>query len=500
MSIQKEVLCGPFAGVVVVRRTISDGVTNFTSFWIAYCDPSSPSITSATGLSRAVVGRIHSQFQASLSVSWLFNYKSVFQTVPCDWLGSWRSRNILAFCRGTRSVQNFEWPRQQVSSHLMSNSSGGHIFISSPHHQTTSFATLLENIAIVINQHQPVVDKYYGKGKMRMVLKYVLNECDKMVENLIQNWEQERNVKSKVSQISLYQGHQGPLALDPRDIDKIISEIATMVGRWNLFELFIAETLNVTVSADADEVRHELSSTGSHQLFEQLVTTYYTPLETWYLCCIINKVVSIVLSLLGRRWRDKAHHLAVSDRSQTAATTTIPDDVFYVLKVVIKRLLSMGSVSGTRQTLEGLREAMDLNYVGVFRKRLDESVGHITTSRIDKTERESRVPLTVGCFVLTWYSAHSPILDHSQRSRCLRVAPAISSWRRCGRFYFIPLLWYRAPSSYWAIYQFFPDFKDSYTVDSEGEYVTLRWFSFLRSFRRDWMCFSTSFFDRGCAI
>lgn len=61
----------------------------------------------------------------------------------------------------------------------------------------------------------------------------------------------------------------------------------------------------------------------------------------------------------------------------------------------------MGSVSGTRQTLEGLREAMDLNYVGVFRKRLDESVGHITTSRIDKTERESRVPLTVGCFVLT---------------------------------------------------------------------------------------------------
>ena len=185
-----------------------------------------------------------------------------------------------------------------MSSHPLSGSPRSHSFISSPHHQATSFATLLENIAIVINQHQPVVDKYYGKGKMRMVLKYVLNECDKMVENLIQNWEQERNVKSKISQIALYQGHPGPPALDPRDIDKIISEIATMVGRWNLFELFIAETLNVTVSADADEVRHELSSTGSHQLFEQLVTTYYTPLETWYLCCIINKVVSIILSLL----------------------------------------------------------------------------------------------------------------------------------------------------------------------------------------------------------
>lgn len=197
-----------------------------------------------------------------------------------------------------------------MSSLPESDSSRNHISTSSPHHQATSFATLLENIAIVINQHQPVVDKYYGKGKMRRVLKYLLAECDKMVENLIRNWEQERNVKSKASQITSYQGHQGPLSLDPRDIDKIISEMATMVGRWNLFELFIIETLNVEMSSDqldkrivsapSDEIRHELDSTGSHQLFEQLVTTYYIPLETWYLCCIINKVMSIVLSLIGR--------------------------------------------------------------------------------------------------------------------------------------------------------------------------------------------------------
>ena len=73
----------------------------------------------------------------------------------------------------------------------------------------------------------------------------------------------------------------------------------------------------------------------------------------------------------------------------------------------------MGSVSGTRQTLEGLREVMDHNYVGVFKKRLDESVGHITTSRIDKTERESRVPLTVSLFCPDLIFAHSPILDHA---------------------------------------------------------------------------------------
>ncbi|KAF8327057.1 COG4 transport protein-domain-containing protein [Amanita rubescens] len=349
MSIQQEVLCGPFAGTVVPTAV--------------HHLPPSQELQGSREQLLDIFKHNFRQASRSLDSSSISRFFKLFPAI------GWEVEGLEIYSRFI-----VELVRSRISNGMDNGS---------PHYQATSFATLLENIAIVINQHQPVVDKYYGKGKMRMVLKYLLSECDQMVENLIKIWEQERNVKFKVSQIALY---QGSLALDPRDVDKIISEIAMMVGRWNLFELFIAETLNVDeegpsdqriISTPTGEIGRELSSTCSHQLFEQLVAAYYIPLETWYLCCIINK----------------AHRLAISDSTQTTPTTTIPDDVFYVLKVVIKRLLSMGSISRTRQTLEGLREAMDHNYVGVFRKRLDESVGH--TSRMDKTEREGRVSLTI---------------------------------------------------------------------------------------------------------
>lgn len=34
-------------------------------------------------------------------------------------------------------------------------------------------------------------------------------------------------------------------AIDPREIDKVLSEVAGMIGRWNLFRKFIMEALTV---------------------------------------------------------------------------------------------------------------------------------------------------------------------------------------------------------------------------------------------------------------
>lgn len=34
-------------------------------------------------------------------------------------------------------------------------------------------------------------------------------------------------------------------AVDPREIDKVLSEVAGMVGRWNLFKKFLSEALRV---------------------------------------------------------------------------------------------------------------------------------------------------------------------------------------------------------------------------------------------------------------
>jgi hypothetical protein len=65
---------------------------------------------------------------------------------------------------------------------------------SSPVYYLTQLTSLLEAIAHIIDQHQPVVDKYYGKGRMRTVVGRLVGESDRVVRGLVEGWEEERRV------------------------------------------------------------------------------------------------------------------------------------------------------------------------------------------------------------------------------------------------------------------------------------------------------------------
>lgn len=52
---------------------------------------------------------------------------------------------------------------------------------------------------MIVDQHQPVVEKYYGLGKMSIVIGRLLEECDRVVKKLIDGWEDDRAMKRKVS-------------------------------------------------------------------------------------------------------------------------------------------------------------------------------------------------------------------------------------------------------------------------------------------------------------
>jgi len=61
-----------------------------------------------------------------------------------------------------------------------------------------ALSSLFETIAMIVNQHQPVVEKYYGAGKMRFVVQRLLDECDRVTKGLRESWEEERGIKRKV--------------------------------------------------------------------------------------------------------------------------------------------------------------------------------------------------------------------------------------------------------------------------------------------------------------
>lgn len=54
---------------------------------------------------------------------------------------------------------------------------------------------------MIVDQHQPVVEKYYGTGKMKSVVMRLLEECDLITKGLLEDWEEERSMKRKANLI-----------------------------------------------------------------------------------------------------------------------------------------------------------------------------------------------------------------------------------------------------------------------------------------------------------
>ncbi|KAI0050041.1 COG4-domain-containing protein [Auriscalpium vulgare] len=291
---------------------------------------------------------------------------------------------------------------------------------SSPLYYITALTALFESIAKIVDQHQPVVESYYGSGKMASVITRLLQECDRMSKSLIEGWEEERMMKRKLTDIatvtfpsvpssSTAARRPGPAAapedeVNPRDIDKVISEAAGMAGRWNLFRRFLldrlkndtddeqgSETVPTTparahpppspkpppirgVSEHASEELRAVETSACNQLFDNLLTTYYSPLEVWYTRSAI----------------DTAHRLSSPDAMQAPATTTTPDDAFYIFKVVLSRLLSTGSEKTVERTAASLRNVMENDYAGVIRRKMDDVYRNAGVGRGEKAERDSR--------------------------------------------------------------------------------------------------------------
>ena len=103
----------------------------------------------------------------------------------------------------------------------------------------------------------------------------------------------------------------------------------------------------------------------------------------------------------------QAHTLSKPDITQFPATTTTPDDAFYILKIVLSRLLSSGDVKMVEKTSESLREVMDRDYAGVIKKKLDDVYRTYGSGAITKGEKESR-----QSFIVRYVSVFHGVIYH----------------------------------------------------------------------------------------
>lgn len=75
---------------------------------------------------------------------------------------------------------------------------------SKPMYFASLITPLFEHIALIISQHQPVVDKYYGPSKMLPVAVKLQQECDRQGMQVLAQWQEERRLNKKLVEAKSY--------------------------------------------------------------------------------------------------------------------------------------------------------------------------------------------------------------------------------------------------------------------------------------------------------
>ena len=73
----------------------------------------------------------------------------------------------------------------------------------SPLYFIAALTALFESVCNIVDQHQSIVSKHYGKDKMQIVVQKLIGECDLIVKRYLDHWEEQRSMKRMVNLCSL---------------------------------------------------------------------------------------------------------------------------------------------------------------------------------------------------------------------------------------------------------------------------------------------------------
>lgn len=143
----------------------------------------------------------------------------------------------------------------------------------------TALTKLFEHIAQIVEHHGGLVERHYGAGRMVRVIERLQLEADVQGGIILDTWSDERSIERRLTDIRSYAftflvqsflptlpvgssatsraGDQVHRATNPdnqapdddtiemKEIDRFLSEIALMLGRWSLYSRFIAARCKV---------------------------------------------------------------------------------------------------------------------------------------------------------------------------------------------------------------------------------------------------------------
>ncbi|CAG5130857.1 unnamed protein product [Candidula unifasciata] len=223
---------------------------------------------------------------------------------------------------------------------------------------------LFESIARVVEIHQPLVETYYGPGRLFQLLHILQKECDRQARKIFESFKTHREYNIKVKQV-----HQNLSALkqtvveklDPKELDVLLSEMVLLSSRSELYLRFMRRRATGDIEAsheddgkqkdDLAEVEQFFSSCELNRLVQEVIGNYIM-MEQYFMREMIIKAVSMDTS-------EEGQHIS-----------SMVDDTFFIVKKSVRRAISSSSVDGVCAMLNLACTILEQDYGEVLLVRL----------------------------------------------------------------------------------------------------------------------------------
>ncbi|KAJ8938483.1 hypothetical protein NQ318_007119 [Aromia moschata] len=226
---------------------------------------------------------------------------------------------------------------------------------------------LFEGLARVIDTHQPLIETYYGPGKLLPAVTILQKECDVQTKRVIMEWNKTRQINKKIqtitdlSRMSLSSSFSKLEKIDPKDLDILIGEITLMHFRSELYFRFVQRKVTSDVEIGVPDPEQKKKIIAS---LEQLIKnselsqckhdllSHYLRLEQYFMEESVAKAVS----------------MDVLDPSQQ--TSSMVDDTFFIIRKCIRRSISTGSLDGICVTINNACRVLESDFCEILKGRL----------------------------------------------------------------------------------------------------------------------------------
>lgn len=213
---------------------------------------------------------------------------------------------------------------------------------------------LFEGVARIIEIHQPLIETYYGPGKVFTALKTLQKECDVQAGEIFTQVRKRRGIRDKVAK--LYTP-----AISAREVEGVLGELCLLQARVEMYNRFVRKRVlaDFEVSEADEKVRAVNMSEVDRMLAMSDLAKYsqeslgdYIALEQFFM----SENVKLAISL--------------DSSEQDQLTTSMLDDVFFIVKKCVGRGISSQNVDCICAVLNNAVTLLESDFIKTFQETI----------------------------------------------------------------------------------------------------------------------------------